>query len=92
MNLSKILINYNMKKEDEEYLDFLSLDTRVVWNNFSIYITILDENERLIEDNQRIYRARLKKLIPEYQEGIIYIVQDIVGDMSANKIKKFVKE
>ena len=92
MSLSKILINYNIKKEDEEYLDYLSLDTRAVWNNFSIYIPIFDENEKQIEDNQRIYRAKLKRLIPEYQEGVIYIVQDIVGDMSVNKIKKFVKE
>ena len=61
-------------------------------NNFSIYIPIFDENEKQIEDNQRIYRAKLKRLIPEYQEGVIYIVQDIVGDMSVNKIKKFVKE
>ncbi len=92
MSLSKILINYNIKKEDEEYLNYLSLDTRVVWNDFSIYIPILDDNERQIEDNQRIYRAKLKKLIPEYQDGVVYIAQDIVGDLSANKIKKFVKE
>lgn len=92
MSLSKIIINYNIKKEDEEYLNYLSLDTRVVWNDFSIYIPIFDENERQIEDNQRIYRAKLKKLIPEYQDGVIYIAQDIVGDLSANRIKKFVKE
>lgn len=92
MSLSKILMNYNIKKEDEEYLNYLSLDTRVVWNDFSIYIPIMDDNEKQIEDNQRIYRAKLKKLMPEYQEGVIYIVQDIVSDMSANKIKKLVKE
>ena len=92
MSLSKILMNYNIKKEDEEYLNYLSLDTRVVWNDFSIYIPIMDDNEKQIEDNQRIYRAKLKRLMPEYQEGVIYIVQDIIGDMSANKIKKLVKE
>lgn len=92
MSLSKILMNYNIKKEDEEYLNYLSLDTRVVWNDFSIYIPIMDDNEKQIEDNQRIYKAKLKRLMPEYQEGVIYIVQDIIGDMSANKIKKLVKE
>ena len=92
MTMSKILINYNIKKEDEEYILYLSADTKVVWNDFSIYIPILDENEQLMEENQRVYRARLKKLIPEYQEGIIYIVQNIVKDQSTNKIKKMVKE
>lgn len=92
MNLSKILMNFNIKKEDEEYLNYLSVDTKVVWNDFSIYIPILDENTHQIEDNQRVYRARLKRLIPEYQEGIIYIVQNIIGDLSTSKIKKMIKE
>ena len=92
MNLSKILMNYSIKKDDEDYLNYLSLDTRVVWTDFSIYIPLLDENEQLIEDNQRIYRARLKRLIPEYQEGIIYIVQNIVEDLSVGKIRKMIKE
>ena len=37
LNLSKILMNYNMKKEDEEYLDYLSVDTKVIWDEFSMY-------------------------------------------------------
>ena len=92
MNLSKILLNYNIKKEDEDYLNYLSLDTKVVWTDFSIYIPLLDENEQLIQDNQRVYRARLKRLIPEYQEAIIYITQNIVEDLSVGKIKKMIKE
>ena len=92
LNLSKILMNYNMKKEDEEYLNYLSMDTKAVWNDFTIYIPLLDQNQREIEDNQRVYKARIKRLIPEYQEGIIYIVQNIVNDISVNKIKKIIKE
>jgi len=92
MSLSKILMNYNMKKEDEDYLNYLSMDTRAIWNDFSIYIPLLDENQQQIEDNQRVYRARLKRLIPEYQDGIIYIVQNIIEDLSVGKIKKMIKE
>ena len=92
LNLSKILMNYNMKKEDEEYLNYLSMDTKAIWNDFTIYVPILNENQKLIEDNQRIYKARIRRLIPEYQASIIYIVQYIVEDISANKIKKIIKE
>lgn len=92
LNLSKILMNYNMKKEDEEYLDYLSVDTKVIWDEFSIYVPILDENQKEIEDNQRIHKARIRRLIPEYQEGIIYIVQNIIKDISTNKIRKIIKE
>lgn len=92
LDLSKILMNYNMNKEDEEYLNLLSMDTRVNWDEFTIYVPLLDENQRQIEDDQRVYKARIKKLIPEYQESIIYIVQNIVGDISTSNIKKIIKE
>ncbi len=92
MNLSKILLDYNMKKENEEYLLFLSADSKAIWNDFSIYVPTVDENEQLIQENQRVYRTRIKKLIPEYQEGIIYIVQNIVKELSVGKIKKMIRE
>ena len=92
LNLSKVLMNYNIKREDEEYLNYLTMDTRVVWNDFSVYIPLLDDNQQLIEENQRVYRARLKRLLPEYQEGIFYIVQSVVGDLSVGRIKKMVRE
>ena len=91
-NLSKILLNYDIKKEDEEYLNYLTMDSKVIWDEFTIYIPLLDENQRQIEDNQRVYKARIRRLIPEYQEGIIYIVQNILGDISVNKIRKMIKE
>ena len=92
LDLSKILINYNMNKDDEEYLNYLAMDTKVIWDEFTIYVPLLDENQRQIEDDQRVYKARIKKLIPEYQESIVYIVQNIVGDISTSKIKKIIKE
>ena len=92
IKLSKILMNYNMKKEDEEYLNYLTMDKRVTWNDFTIYVPLLDENRKIIEDNQRVYKARIKRLISEYQDSIIYIAQNIIEDISANKIKKIIKE
>lgn len=92
MNLSKILHNYNMQKDDEQYLLYLTADAKVMWNDFSIYMPILEENEQAMQENQRVYKARLKKLIPEYQEGIIYIVQNIVKDLSTSRIRKMIRE
>ena len=91
LKLSKILINYSMRKEDEEYLNYLTMDTKVTWDEFSIFIPLLDENQRQIEENQRVYKAKIKRLISEYQDGIIYIVQNILGDISTGKIKKIIK-
>ena len=85
-------MNYDINKEDEDYLIYLTMDTKAIWNDFTVYVPLLNENQKLIEDNQRIYKARIRKLFPEYQTSIIYIVQHIVEDISANKIKRIIKE
>ena len=92
MNLSRILINYDTVQEDEEYLDFLTIDTKVVWKSFSVFLMVTTENQEIIEENQRVYKARLKRLVPEYQETIVYIVQNIVKDISTSRIRKMIKE
>lgn len=92
MNLSKILNDYSVEQEDEEYLKYLTLDTKVAWNEFDLYLPTTSFDQQMIEENQRVYRLRLKKLSAEYQEGILYIVQDIVQDLTANRIKKMIKE
>ena len=90
MNLSKILCDYH--KEDEDYLNYLSMDTKIGWNELSIYMPVTGYDKQIIEENQRLYRIRMKKLSPQYLEGIIYIVQDIIQDLNINKIKKMIKE
>ena len=91
MTLSKILINYDIKTEDEEYLDFLTIDTQVAWDDFVIYLPIMRDNEEAMNENQRVYKARLKRLAIDYQDAIIYIVQNIVKDMNTSKIKKSIR-
>lgn len=92
MNLSKILCDYHIDKEDEDYLNYLSMDTKIGWNELSIYMPVTGYDKQIIEENQRLYRIRMKKLSPQYLEGIIYIVQDIIQDLNINKIKKMIKE
>ena len=92
LNLSKVLYDYGISSEDEEYLNYLSLEAKVIWNEFSIYIPVVGVDKQVIEENQRIFRIRLKKLTPEYLEGIVYIAQDIVKDLNVNKIKKMIRE
>jgi len=93
LTLSKILLNYNMKKDNEEYLKRLAKDTNAIWNeDFTVYMNITDENEMALIENQMAYKIRLKRLLPDYQEGIIYITQNIVKDLSASKIRKMIKE
>lgn len=92
MNLSKILYDYSIRKADEDYLNYLTMDTKVEWNEFNLYVPTFGADKKIIEDNQKIHTIRLKKLNPQYIEGLIYITQDIIQDLSASKIKKMIKE
>lgn len=92
MKLTKILCNYNITAEDEEYLDYLTLDCKVLWNEMNIYMPRIFSDYHILEENQRVYKLRLKKLSTEYQEGIYFIVQNILKEKNITKIKKSIKE
>lgn len=92
IELSRIFYDYSMRKEDEEYLNYLSLETKTKWSDFSMYVPITGYDKQIMEENQRVFRLRLKRLSAECLECILYITQDIVKDMNTNKIRKMIKE
>ena len=62
MNLTKILTDYSISEEDEEYLDFLSVDAKVNWSGTSIYMPVTGPDRQIMEENQRISRIKFKRL------------------------------
>ena len=91
LKLIKVLYSYEITKSDEDYLDFLSLEKNVVWSDYSIYFTILREDDQALEENQRVSQVRLKRLTNEYKESLSILVQDIAKDININRIKKVIK-
>ena len=93
IQLTKVLYNYDITTtENEEYLNFLSMDSKIIWNDTAVYLPILDEDSKVLEENQRVFKIRIKKLSSEYQEGIMYITKDILEEKNMGKIKKSIKE
>ena len=92
MNLTKILTDYSISEEDEEYLDFLSVDAKVNWSGTSIYMPVTGPDRQIMEENQRISRIKFKRLSGDYIEAILYIIHDLIMDINVNKIKKMIKE
>lgn len=92
LRLTKILYSYDMNEQDEEQLNYLSMEKKAVWNDETIYLPRTMEDEQVIEENQKVYKIRIKKLSLDYQNGIFYIAQNILEEKNANKIKKSIKE
>lgn len=91
MKLTKVLFSEYVLKEEDEYLDFLSLDYKVVWDENRIYFPIENGDLSVIAENQRVSKIKLKKLSSSYKEGLIYTVMQILKDEPESKIRKTVK-
>lgn len=91
MALTKILFSKDMTKEEDDYLNFLSLGYKVLWNDYRIYFILNDEDTNSLIENQRASKIRFKKLSSQYKDSLIYIVQEILKDTSESNIRKVVK-
>lgn len=88
--MTKILFSQEMRKEEDDYLNFLSFYYAVKWENKKIYFPFeVGDNSAIIE-NQRIARIRFKNLSNTYKEGLISIVEDILPNAKRNEISKII--
>ena len=92
MNLTKIEFSYETSKEDEEYLNYISLEYKINWNNYAFYFQILGEDNKVFEENQRLEKIKFRRLSLNYKESLAYIVQDICKNENIGKIKRTMKD
>lgn len=88
--LTKIYFTKTFYKEEDEYLNFLSLGKKVVWNENIIYFPLENGDASAIAENQRLEKIKFKNLTGDYKDGIAYLVSDITGE-SAKLIKNIIK-
>lgn len=91
INLTKVLFSKEMSKEEDDYLNFLSLGYKAVWNEYRIYFPIENGDLNVIYENQRLAKIRLKKLSIQYKDGLVYLAEEILGDVSETNVRKAVK-
>lgn len=81
INLTKVLFAKDILKEDDEYLNLLSLGKKVIWNeNYRVYFPIDNGDESIIIENQRVAKIGIRKLSSQYKESLYYIVEDILNN------------
>lgn len=91
IELKKIFFSNNMSKEEDEYLNFLSLGYKIKWNNEKIYFPMRSEDQDIILENQRLSKIKFKGLSQEYKNALIYLVQEIDKGDSDSAIKRIFK-
>lgn len=92
INLTKILFSYETSREDEEYLNFISLEYKINWSNYAMYFQILGDDNKVFEENQRLEKIRFRRLSIDYKEALAYVIQDINKEENIGKIKRAMKD
>lgn len=91
INLTKVIFSKEMLKEEDDYLNFLSLGYKVVWNEYRIYFPIENGDLSVIYDNQKVAKIRFKKLSVQYKDGLTYLTEAVGSDISESNIRKAIK-
>ncbi len=91
ISLTKILFSKEMLKEEDDYLNFLSLGYKVIWNEYRIYFPIENGDLSVIYENQRVAKVKFKKLSVQYKDGLAYIAEEILGDANETRVRKAIK-
>ena len=91
INMTKILFSEEILKEEDDYLNFLSLGLKVVWNEYRIYFPIENGDLSVIHENQRIAKIKFKRLSIQYKDSLCYIATEILDETSEGQIRKVIK-
>ena len=88
-NLTKVLFAQEVLKEEDEYLNYLSLGYKVIWDENRIYFPIENGDASIIAENQRVAKIKFRRLSGEYKDGLIYICQEILSnEFNESQIRK----
>ena len=91
ISLTKVLFSKDMLKEDDDYLNFLSLEYKIIWSEYKIFFPLENGDLSVIIDNQRAEKIKFKRLSTQYKEGLLMITQEILKDVSEGSIRKVIK-
>ncbi len=92
LHMTKVLFSKTMSKEEDDYLNYLSLGYKIVWNEERVYFPFEVGDETVIAENQRVSKIKFRKLSEQYKESLIYITQQILGQDEYSKMKKVFKQ
>lgn len=91
MNLTKVLFTQEPLKEEDDYLNFLSLGYKVIWDEDRLYFPLDNADLSAIYENHRVGKIKLKKLSIQYKDGIAYIANQILDNKSDSEIRRAIK-
>ena len=82
LNLTKVLFSKTATKEDNDFLNYLSLGYKIQWSEEIIYFPF----------DFSTCSTKFKKLSAQYKEALIYIVEQILDQSEYAQVKRIFKQ
>ena len=92
VNATKVLFSRDVSKEEDDYLNYLSVGSKIVWNEEIIYFPFEVGDQSVIYENQRVSKIKFKRLSSQYKEGIMYITDKILEGNEESLLRKTFKK
>ena len=92
VDLTKILYSKDISKEENEYLNYLSLGSKANWNQeYYFYMPMDNGDQSVIIENQRVSKMSIRKLSSQFKDSLFFIASDILGEKEEANLKKAFK-
>ena len=91
IDLKKVLYTKTMSQEEDDYLNFLSHDLPIVWNEEKIYFPFEMGDQSVIIENQRVSKIKFRNLSNDYKDGLLHLTGDILSDVKSGDLRHAMK-
>ncbi len=92
MKMTKVLFSRNATQQEDDYLNYLSLGSKVEWEEERVYFPFEVGDQTVMAENQRVSKIKFKKLSNQYKEALMYISGNILGQSDYNEMRKIFKQ
>ena len=92
IKMTKVLFSKEVTKEEDDYLNYLSLGSKVMWEDEKIYFPLEMGDKTAIINNQKVSKIRFDNLTSMYKEGLEYVVAKLEPEAQGAKLRKVMKE
>lgn len=92
LRLTKVLFSRDSSKEEDDYLNYLSLGYKIEWESQRVYFPFEVGDQSVIAENQRVSKIKFKKLSVQYKDALIYMAEEILGEDNYSRMRKIFKQ
>ncbi len=91
MSLTKVLFAHQILKEEDDYLNFLTLGYKIAWNEHRIYFPLENGDLSAIYENHRVAKIKFRRLSVQFKDSLSELAVEILSDVSETSIRRIIK-